>query len=562
LVSYTQPVIDGINTPDELVAYVARVSNPNNQLNTKTGSSLIKYLIDHQHWSPLQMVDVTLEITTTRDIGRQILRHRSFEFQEFCVSGDTLISLELPSHSNATRKHYSRTIEHLYKLQSDNRPLPSGIRVFDENTKTFIVVPIKEIFQTGIKPVYEIILENGKHIKCTKEHKFLTSVGFDSLENLVNLSITSNNTATYSNIDTVLIGCNGTETHKNYTWMELAKQRAIKSGGGLSQIAEEAGCSYHTIRKWLKKHGLSFTKKEVSSYTSSWNTGLNYSWGHHSLSTIKKMRLSAKRGKNSNLWRGGVTRSERLKIADWANSIRSEILMNFDYKCKNCGDNKNLHLHHILPVYSHPELAYDKNNLEVLCKVCHEVTHNINGDRKVWKTVGEGNTLTTRWSKIRTITYIGMEMTYDLEVEHTSHNYVANGIVVHNSQRYADPTNHLAFEYREARLQDNTNRQNSLKTTDDELQRVWTEKQRWILGAVNETYRWALDNNIAKEVARAVLPEGMTESRIYMKGSLRSWIHYCNLRIGPETQKEHREVAEACWKIIETFIPSLTRGIK
>ena len=87
LISYTHPAIDliesGIDTPEELIAYCARVSNPANQYNTETSTKLVKYLIKHKHWSPLDMVDITIEIEPTRDIGRQILRHQSFKFQEF-----------------------------------------------------------------------------------------------------------------------------------------------------------------------------------------------------------------------------------------------------------------------------------------------------------------------------------------------------------------------------------------------------------------------------------------------------------------------------------------------
>jgi thymidylate synthase (FAD) len=83
LISYSKPVIDGIETPTDLVAFCARVSNPNNQYNIETAEKLIKYLIENQHWSPLEMCHITLEIETTRDIARQILRHRSFSFQEF-----------------------------------------------------------------------------------------------------------------------------------------------------------------------------------------------------------------------------------------------------------------------------------------------------------------------------------------------------------------------------------------------------------------------------------------------------------------------------------------------
>lgn len=123
------------------------------------------------------------------------------------------------------------------------------------------------------------------------------------------------------------------------------------------------------------------------------------------------------------------------------------------------------------------------------------------------------------------------------------------------SQRYADPTKDLEFVYREARLQDTKNRQNSIETTDETLKNVWKIKQRDLANQALETYKWAVDNGIAKEVARTVLPEGMMMSRMYMNGTIRSWIHYIQLRSANGTQKEHIEVALACAKAITKIFP-------
>jgi thymidylate synthase (FAD) len=118
------------------------------------------------------------------------------------------------------------------------------------------------------------------------------------------------------------------------------------------------------------------------------------------------------------------------------------------------------------------------------------------------------------------------------------------------SQRYADPTKDLGFVVREARLQDKTNRQNSVEVDDKDLEEEWTMRQVYHSANARKLYTWAIENGIAKEQARAVLPEGLTESTIIMSGSLRSWVHYCQLRMDKATQKEHRIVAEQCWDII------------
>jgi thymidylate synthase (FAD) len=126
------------------------------------------------------------------------------------------------------------------------------------------------------------------------------------------------------------------------------------------------------------------------------------------------------------------------------------------------------------------------------------------------------------------------------------------------SQRYADPTSDLGFVERETRLQDEKNRQNSIETNDEELQKCWYAKQKQQIHEAKLAYKWAVENGIAKEQARSVLPEGLTVSRMYMNGTLRSWIHYCEIRMAEGTQKEHREVATSAWNEIIREFPSLS----
>ena len=125
------------------------------------------------------------------------------------------------------------------------------------------------------------------------------------------------------------------------------------------------------------------------------------------------------------------------------------------------------------------------------------------------------------------------------------------------SQRYADPTKDLGFVLREARLQDTKNRQNSIDTEDEYLQERWAEEQMRVQLAVRNAYDWAIKNGIAKEQARSVLPEGNIGSRMYMNGTLRSWVHYIQLRSANGTQKEHQDVAIACAKAIEPVFPMI-----
>lgn len=126
------------------------------------------------------------------------------------------------------------------------------------------------------------------------------------------------------------------------------------------------------------------------------------------------------------------------------------------------------------------------------------------------------------------------------------------------SQRYADPTKDLGFVLREPRLQDTKNRQNSIENKDVDLIVDWFDQQQKVIDAAQEAYKWAIDHGIAKEQARCVLPEGNTESRLYMSGTLRSWIHYIDLRSGNGTQKEHMDIALNCAREIAKVFPMIS----
>lgn len=158
------------------------------------------------------------------------------------------------------------------------------------------------------------------------------------------------------------------------------------------------------------------------------------------------------------------------------------------------------------------------------------------------------------WSPLEMVSAtLGIETTRDIARQMLRHRSFS---FQEFSQRYADPTQlQDSFVIREARLQDHKNRQNSIETDDKSLLMHWELRQHAIIEAAKEAYQWAIDNGIAKEQARAVLPEGNTKSRLFMNGTLRSWVHYIELRSGNGTQKEHIEVAKACAAAISKIFP-------
>jgi thymidylate synthase (FAD) len=207
--------------------------------------------------------------------------------------------------------------------------------------------------------------------------------------------------------------------------------------------------------------------------------------------------------------------------------------------------------------HSHPTEEYqasDINDLQDLVSYCARVSNpsnqfNAETSEKLIKYLIKHQ----HWSPLEMVS-VCMEITTTRDI--------ARQILRHRSfsfqefsQRYADPTKDLNFVIREARLQDQTNRQNSIECDNPHLSAFWQQYQEKVRDLAKDAYTWAVDNGIAKEQARAVLPEGMMESRMYMNGTLRSWIHYIQLRSAHGTQKEHIEIAKQCAKVIADVFP-------
>jgi thymidylate synthase (FAD) len=208
--------------------------------------------------------------------------------------------------------------------------------------------------------------------------------------------------------------------------------------------------------------------------------------------------------------------------------------------------------------YSKPHNSESTQSIQDLVAYCARVSNpanqnNTETNEKLIKYLTKEN----HWSPLEMVSIC-------MEIETTRD--IARQILRHRSfsfqefsQRYAIAD--LGFEPKEARIQDKKNRQNSIQTDDQELILNWETQQNTVSEIAAKAYQWALDNGIAKEQARSVLPEGMTVSRMYMNGTLRSWVHYIQLRSGNGTQKEHQDVAVACAEAIKEIFPMITNFI-
>ena len=203
--------------------------------------------------------------------------------------------------------------------------------------------------------------------------------------------------------------------------------------------------------------------------------------------------------------------------------------------------------------YSQPE-SYFAENMTELVAFCARVSNpNNQSNKDTSEKLIRYLVKNQHWSPLEMVSMC-------LEIETTRD--IARQILRHRSfsfqefsQRYADPTKDLSFVIREARLQDMKNRQNSVENKNLALAAWWEERQKRVIREAEEAYNWAIDQGIAKEQARVVLPEGLTVSRLYMNGTLRSWIHYIQLRSANGTQKEHQEIAQKCAEVIAKVFP-------
>jgi len=404
-----------------------------------------KYGFVSSNSTPFEMCNFKFHVKAPIFVFRQWHRHRTF-----CLSGDSVITFELPDHIKlGVRTAKYMKLSDLHRKWNENPPIKRKdkqkrslrdfnrtrirsmlLRVYDESAEQFTTGTINDVIYSGPKQVFEITLENGKTLKCSKDHQIYTLDGWQRLEDAVGLTVTNNRACITKD---AYVMCNGIPAHQDFNWMN--NQRNL--GYSVQEIASNAGCSYHTIRKWLRIHGLQFSNGEnrFKKGHKPWNkdvygysTNLVHSDDH--ISAIKRARS----GENSNFWKGGIT-PERQLIGAWTTAQAPKVHEKFDYRCNECSSKNQLQVHHVLPVVDYPEHAYDFDNLVTLCVSCHRRAHGQeHGDGLLHRAgKGKGNLMVARPSKIIKIELIGIEDTYDICVEGPNHNFVANGMIVHNS---------------------------------------------------------------------------------------------------------------------------------
>ena len=431
------------------------------------------------------------------------------------------------------------------------------VRVLNEETREFTTGRICDVIDKGAQPVYRLTLEDGKQLTLTENHRLLTDDGWLLMREAVGL-VGDGDAARMSRECHLLV--NGVPVHQDAEWLRDRREAGLR----VQEIADEAGCSYHTVRKWLKKHDLSYRPSERkhpawNKGKSGYRTNLRHTADH--LDAIRRART----GDASNFWRGGIT-PERATIASWTTAQAPKVHLQYDYVCQQCGDRGGrLHAHHIAPVWLEPARARAIGNLITVCGECHRSIHRTRDSelefmRRFAERIGSiedvavpsrrGFKLTAHPVRVVAIQYVGVRQTYDLSIEGPWHNFVANGLVVHNSfnefsMRYAKATDDFYVpEADDVRTQVGKPGAYTFEPVSDELAEQTREELQAVYEHAFATYTRLVDAGVARELARSVMPVG-AYTQFYWTVNARALMNFVSLRNSEFAQLEIRRYAEA-----------------
>lgn len=365
----------------------------------------------------------------------------------------------------------------------------------------------------------------------------------------------------------------GNGLYRNKDWL----QEKLNEGLYADEMALLAGCSIESIKKWVYAHGLSLNHRLPGPDTP-WNKGKGGYKLNLSEESREKRRENARkytqRGSASHFWKGG-TSTERELIGAWTRQIAPKIHKKFGYICQRCGVyGGELHAHHLVPVYADKSLAYEVDNLVTLCQECHEFIHQNNLEEAFaqefepvenpvnWaaKPRSPGRKLFAHPVAIVRVEYLGLQTTYDLEVQGEWHNFVANGVVVHNSMRYTGQRI-VKAAIGEIPLEDVFYLRPAGEYSDRFGKKYqYSEDQRqqdleWCRAAA-ERYQLNLDQGMSEEHARGILPFDYRQHFV-MSLNTRSLMHFLDLRAKKDAQLEIQKLCDLIWPHFQAWAPEI-----
>jgi thymidylate synthase (FAD) len=579
-------------------------------------AGLIRFLMRDRHGTPFEHNAFRFHIRAPIFVAREWFRHRVG-----CLTGDTVVTFV--DNTGSTSPTYRKKIDELWQMWTRDernghaltaeqaqevnrlaaldksmrkiartvgvgrrgvrshlrgtnawrdsrwRVRQMKLRVLNETTGEFETGHVEDIIDKGIQPVYRLTLADGKQLTVTENHRLLTSEGWKTMREALGLRGSAER-ATITRECSLMT--NGVPVYQDYDWVKSRRRQ----GKSVKEIAAEAGCSYHTVRKWLDRHDLRFTRQEQYRSRVPWNKGLT---GYNTRLRVSEAHKAAIRkarsGDRSNFWRGGAS-SERALIGRWTTDQAPAVHLQYDYTCQACGvRGGRLHAHHIIPVWLESSRAREIGNLISVCDRCHVRIHRTQTSELAFaerfrtrvgfaKEIGhvqrKGFKLTAHPLAVISISYVGLRQTYDLSVTGPWHNFVANGIVVHNSfnefsMRYAKATDDFYVpEADDVRSQVGKPGAYSFEPVSDEVAETTREELQRVYATAYATYERLVELGVARELARAVLPVG-AYTEFYWTVNARALMNFLSLRNSENAQREIRRYAEACERFFAERMP-------
>ncbi|MDP2956550.1 MAG: FAD-dependent thymidylate synthase [Longimicrobiales bacterium] len=573
---------------DEDVERAARVSYGYGTRKVSQTRGLVRYLRRHRHTTPSEMVELKFHCAMPMFVARQWIRHRTA-----CLAAGTEVYFDLPGGvKRKGNQLYKLRIEEIWerfqptvnRTRPDKQRNPSfkrdrvkemRLRQVNEDTLELQHTRVVDVCKNGRKPVFRMILADGKTIEATRDHRFFFAGGWDTLAGATGVRETGGN-AVWSAGDHYVFVNGAAELipamYQDPVWLQREYRGHRRSIG---EIAEVCGVSYHTIRKWLTRYRLTEPGRgDFREGNAPWNHGRTYHTGPKELSEEALARLRAARsGPASNFWLGGVS-TDRESIGRWTTQGACKVHAANGWTCQLCHQRApELHCHHVVPVWADPERARDIRNLTTLCGDCHR---SIAGKELEYVEQLGGPPVKTEWKpsprmawnrldkaklvRIECLEYVGERETYDLEVEGPHHNFVANGIVTHNS------VNELSARYSlmpllfytpaqdQFELQSRSNNQGREGGAPPEVYGEAVERWERLRKEAGGTYGWLLEQDVARELARIDLPVS-TYTQWYWKIDLHNLLHFLSLRVDPRAQWEIQQFARVIAGMVKRVAP-------
>ena len=574
---------------DEDVERAARVSYGYGTRKVSQTRGLVRYLRRHHHTTPSEMVELKFHCAMPMFVARQWIRHRTA-----CLAEGTEVYFDPPGGIRRRGNQlYKLPIEEVWKRfqPTVNRHRPDKqrnpyfrrdrvkgmrLRQMDEETGRIDHTRVVDVLKNGPKHVFRMVLADGKEITATADHRFRFGEGWRTLHRATGLEERGGRAAWRAGDYYVHVNGLVAEAPALYQDKEWLKRQYASKRRDIRDIAEDCGVSYHTIRKWLARHELTEPGRgRFSDGDSPWNRDLTYKVGPRQLSAEwVAANQRSRSGPASNFWRGGGS-SERDAIGRWTTQVAPRVHAENGWSCQLCAQGADeLHCHHIIPVWADESKARALDNLTTLCGPCHRhVTGNewdyveqLGGGpvRRDWQRrprVAWNKLTTTRLVRIERFEYVGIRETYDLEVEGPFHNFIANGVVTHNSVNeysgryslmpllfYKPDLDHFA-------LQSSDNQQGRRpEPASAELYRKAIEHWDRVREAASDGYRWMIGEDVARELARIDLPLS-TYTQWYWKIDLHNLFHFLTLRADPHAQWEIQEFARVMAGMLKKVAP-------